>query len=230
MRILIVEDDDSTRRALEVMLARARLHFESVSLGEDGIAHARIYDFDLILLDLTLPDTDGHYIIRHLRMARVRTPVLIISGDHELGSKIRGLASGADDYVTKPFHGDELIARIRAIVRRARGHSEGVIRTGPVTLDLDSRTVEANGKRINLTGKEYQMYELLSLRKGTTLSKELFLTHLYGGMDEPAVKIIDVFMCKLRKKLAQATGDLEHIETIWGRGYLLRDREQPLVN
>ncbi|MEQ9255842.1 MAG: response regulator transcription factor, partial [Alphaproteobacteria bacterium] len=157
-----------------------------------------------------------------LRAARVATPILILSGLGETESKVKGLGIGADDYLTKPFDRTELVARINAVIRRTRGHSDAVIRTGKLTVNLDAKTVEANGQSIHLTGKEYGILELLSLRKGTTLTKEMFLNHLYGGMDEPELKIIDVFVCKLRKKLTGACGD-NYIETVWGRGYVLRD-------
>ena len=142
----------------------------------------------------------GYDVLKKLRTAKVGTPVLILSGLNELDSKVRALGFGADDYVTKPFHRDELVARIHAIVRRSKGHSQSVIRTGKLAVNLDAKTVEVDGSRVHLTGKEYSMLELLSLRKGTTLTKEMFLNHLYGGMDEPELKIIDVFICKLRKK------------------------------
>jgi two-component system cell cycle response regulator CtrA len=125
--------------------------------------------------------------------------------------------------VTKPFHKDELVARIHAIVRRSKGHAQSVIQTGDLAVNLDAKIVEVNGARVHLTGKEYQMLELLSLRKGSTLTKEMFLNHLYGGMDEPEMKIIDVFICKLRKKLAHASDGKDYIETVWGRGYVLRE-------
>jgi two-component system cell cycle response regulator CtrA len=140
-----------------------------------------------------------------------------------MDSKVRALGFGADDYVTKPFHRDELVARIHAVVRRSKGHSQSVIRTGKLAVNLDAKTVEVDGARVHLTGKEYAMLELLSLRKGTTLTKEMFLNHLYGGMDEPELKIIDVFICKLRKKLSLACSGDNYIETVWGRGYVLRD-------
>ena len=137
--------------------------------------------------------------------------------------KVRGFGSGADDYLTKPFHKEELVARIHAIVRRSKGHAQSIISTGDLAVNVDAKTVEVGGQRVHLTGKEYQMLELLSLRKGTTLTKEMFLNHLYGGMDEPELKIIDVFICKLRKKLANAAGGTNFIETVWGRGYVLRE-------
>ena len=225
MRILLVEDDPTTSKSIELMLTHANLNVYATDLGEEGIDLAKLYDYDLILLDLNLPDINGHEVLRQLRMARISTPILILSGADDTESKIKGFGFGADDYLTKPFHRDELVARIHAIIRRSKGHSQSVIRTGKISVNLDAKTVEVDGKSVHLTGKEYQMLELLSLRKGTTLTKEMFLNHLYGGMDEPELKIIDVFICKLRKKLSEATGDETYIETVWGRGYVLRDPE-----
>ncbi len=225
MRILLVEDDPTTAKAIELMLSHANLNVYSTDLGEEGIDLAKLYDYDLILLDLNLPDVNGYEVLRQLRVGRVDTPILILSGEDDTQNKIKGFGFGADDYLTKPFHRDELIARIHAIIRRSKGHSQSVIRTGKIAVNLDAKTVEVSGKPVHLTGKEYQMLELLSLRKGTTLTKEMFLNHLYGGMDEPELKIIDVFICKLRKKLSEATGDDNYIETVWGRGYVLRDPE-----
>ena len=223
MRILLVEDDPTTSRSIELMLTHANLNVFCTDLGEDGIDLAKLYDYDLILLDLNLPDMSGHEVLRQLRLARIETPILILSGADDTENKIKGFGFGADDYLTKPFHREELVARIHAIIRRSKGHSQSVIKTGDVNVNLDAKTVDVGGKTVHLTGKEYQMLELLSLRKGTTLTKEMFLNHLYGGMDEPELKIIDVFICKLRKKLAEATAGQNYIETVWGRGYVLRD-------
>ena len=223
MRILLVEDDPTTSRSIELMLTHANLNVYCTDMGEDGIDLAKLYDYDLILLDLNLPDMSGHEVLHQLRMAKVETPILILSGADDTESKLRGFGFGADDYMTKPFHREELVARIHAIIRRSKGHSQSVIRTGRITVNLDAKTVDVEGTPVHLTGKEYQMLELLSLRKGTTLTKEMFLNHLYGGMDEPELKIIDVFICKLRKKLAEATAGDSYIETVWGRGYVLRD-------
>ena len=225
MRVLLVEDEPATAKSIELMLKSAAMVVDSTDLGEDGLEIAKLYDYDIIILDLKLPDIDGMEVLRRMRDARVETPVLILSGLAESERKVKGLGTGADDYLTKPFEKDELIARIQAIVRRSKGHSQSLIKTGKVAVNLDARTVEVEGKSVHLTGKEYGILELLSLRKGTTLTKEMFLNHLYGGMDEPELKIIDVFICKLRKKLATATGGDHYIETVWGRGYVLRDPE-----
>ncbi|SFA79291.1 two component transcriptional regulator, winged helix family [Poseidonocella pacifica] len=225
MRVLLIEDDPTTSKSIELMLTHANLNVYATDLGEEGVDLAKLYDYDLILLDLNLPDMSGHEVLRQLRLARVDTPILILTGEDDTESKIKGFGFGADDYLTKPFHREELVARIHAIIRRSKGHSQSVIRTGKVCVNLDAKTVEVDNKTVHLTGKEYQMLELLSLRKGTTLTKEMFLNHLYGGMDEPELKIIDVFICKLRKKLSQATEGENYIETVWGRGYVLRDPE-----
>lgn len=225
MRILLIEDDATTARSIEMMLSNAAYNVFLTDMGEEGIDLAKLYDYDLILLDLDLPDMNGMEVLRQIRLSRVDTPILILTGSDDTESKLRGFGFGADDYMTKPFHREELVARIQAIIRRSKGHSQAIIRTGDLVVNLDARSVEVHGRSINLTGKEYQILELLSLRKGTTLTKEMFLNHLYGGMDEPELKIIDVFVCKLRKKLANAMDGVSHIETVWGRGYVLRDPE-----
>lgn len=211
MRVLLVEDDPTTSKSIDMMLTHANLNVYTTSFGEEGIDLAKLYDYDLILLDLNLPDMNGHEVLRQLRLARIETPILILSGSDDTESKIKGFGFGADDYLTKPFHRDELIARIHAIIRRSKGHSQSIIHTGKIAVNLDAKTVEVENATVHLTGKEYQMLELLSLRKGTTLTKEMFL------------KIIDVFICKLRKKLCEARGEDSYIETVWGRGYVLRD-------
>ncbi len=223
MRVLLVEDDPATAQSIEMMLRSESYVCDTTDMGEDGLEIGKLYDYDIIVLDLMLPDMDGYEVLRRLRAARVKTPILILSGLNGLDDKIKGLGVGADDYLTKPFDKRELIARIQAIVRRSKGHSDSIIKTAKLTVNLDTRTVEVGGHPLHLTGKEYGILELLSLRKGTTLTKEMFLNHLYGGMDEPELKIIDVFVCKLRKKLTAATGGDNYIETVWGRGYVLRD-------
>ncbi|MBL28740.1 MAG: DNA-binding response regulator [Rhodospirillaceae bacterium] len=226
MRALLVEDDTVAAKFTLGALNSEGFVCESTELGEEGLELAKLYDFDIIILDLVLPDIDGYEVVRRLRAAKIATPVLILSSLSDTDQKIKGLSFGADDYLTKPFAKGELIARIQAVVRRSKGHPQSIISTGKLSVNLDNRSVEIDGKALHLTGKEYGIIELLSLRKGNTLTKEMFLNHLYGGMDEPELKIIDVFVCKLRKKLSQATGGENYIETVWGRGYVLKDPQE----
>ena len=201
MRVLLIEDDPTTQASIKMMLETAGMVVDATDLGEDGLEIGKLYDYDIMILDLMLPDMDGLEVLRRLRDSRVQTPVLILSG------------------LT------ELMARVQAIVRRSAGHAHSIIKTGKLAVNLDTHMVEIEGQPVHLTGKEYGILELLSLRKGTTLTKEMFLNHLYGGMDEPELKIIDVFICKLRKKLSDANEGDHYIETVWGRGYVLRDPE-----
>src|SRR3954447_20933623 len=183
MRVLLVEDDRAVTRSVELMLKSENINLFTTDLGEEGVDLGKLYEYDIVLLDLNLPDISGFEVLRSLRAAKVKTPILILSGYSGVEDKVKGLGFGADDYLTKPFHKDELLARIHAIVRRSKGHAQSVITTGDLVVNLDTKTVEVGGARVHLTGKEYQMLELLSLRKGTTLTKEMFLNHLYGGMD-----------------------------------------------
>ena len=225
MRVLLVEDDAGVARSIELMLKVEDMYVYRTDLGEEGVDLGKIYDYDIILLDLTLPDISGYEVLRSLRLAKVATPVLILSGLASIEDKIKGLGLGADDYLSKPFHKDELVARIHALVRRSKGHAESVIAVGDLIVDLEARSVKLNGQKLHLTGKEYQILALLALRQGSTLTKETFLNNLYGDVDvdEPEPKIIDVYICKLRKKLANASGGMDYIETVWGRGYALRE-------
>jgi two-component system cell cycle response regulator CtrA len=225
MRLLLIEDDPATAASIEIMLRAANFVVDSTDLGKDGLERGKLYDYDIIILDLMLPDIDGYEVLHRLRAAKVRTPILILSGLGSVGPdlKIKALSFGADDFLVKPFDHRELMARIHAVVRRGKGSAEAAIRVGKLLIHIDRQTVEVDGERVPLTRKEYDMLKLLSLRKGVAITKEMFLDHLYGGMDEPDFKIIDVFMSKLRKKLSQATGGENYIETVWGRGYVLRD-------
>jgi len=233
MRVLLIEDDGATAQSIELMLKSGSFVVYTTDLGADGIDLSKVYEYDIILLDLNLPDMSGFEVLRTLRASKVETPTLILSGLAGIEDKIKGLGGGADGYMTKPFHKDELVARIHSIVRRYRGHAQSIIEIDDLVINLDTKSVAVGGERVHLTGKEYQMLELLALRKGTTLSEEMFLNNLYGGMDEPELKIIDVFICKLRKKLASASGGKDYIETVWGRGYMLReptDEEQAKIS
>jgi two-component system cell cycle response regulator CtrA len=226
MRVLLIEDDGGTAQSIGLMLKSENFNVYTTDLGEEGVDLGKLYDYDIILLDLNLPDMSGFEVLRSLRVSKIKTPILILSGLARIEDKVKGLGFGADDYVVKPFQKNELVARIHAIVRRSQGHAQSVVQTGDLIVNLDAKTVHINQVCVHLTGKEYRMLELLSMRKGTTLTKEMFLSQLYGGMDEPEIKIIDVFMCKIRKKLANASNGKEYIETVWGRGYLLCEPQE----
>ncbi len=221
MRVLLIEDDLTAARAIVLMLRTAGAVVEHSSLGEEAVELTKHYEYDIVLLALMLPDIDGFEVVRRMRVSRNETPVLVLSGVVRASAKVKALGLGADDFITKPFDNAELLARMQAVVRRAKGFSQPILRVGPVELNLDSREVTVDGKELRLTGKEYSILELLVLRKGMVLAKEAFLNHLYGGLDEPEMKIVDVFVCKLRRKMAKA-GAEGMIGTVWGRGYMIR--------
>lgn len=226
MRVLLIEDDSSTAKSIELILNAEGFVCDTSDLGEDGLEIGKIYDYDIIVLDLNLPDMDGYDVLRRLRQARIETPILILSARNDIDDKIKGLGFGADDYLTKPFNKDELVARVQAIIRRSKGHSQSLLKIGRLTVDFQNHAAFVDKSPLHLTGKEYAMLELLAMRKGSTLTKEIFLNHLYGGIDEPELKIIDVFVCKLRRKIATLCDGDNYIETVWGRGYVLRAPEK----
>lgn len=221
MRILIVEPDAAVAESIRLMLVSESFNVATTDCGREAVDLGKIYDYDLICLEWNLPDLSGLDVIKQLRLAKVRTPIIMLSPLTQPSDIARVLNAGADDYMIKPFHKDELVARIHAIVRRSKGHAVSVIDTGPLSLNMSTKTVTVYGKPVHLTGKEYGMLELLSLRKGSAITKESFMSHLYGGRDEPEMKIINVFICKLRRKVG-----FDVIKTVWGRGYVLRDPEQ----
>ena len=223
MHILVVEDTHAAAKSMELRLTQEGHNVALTSSGEEAIELATLYDYDLMLLDLDLGDMTGIEVLRAIRTEKVRTPVIMISATADVDTKVQALIAGADDYLAKPFHKAELSARINAVVRRSRGQAESIIRTGDIALNLDTRRAEVAGAPIHLTPSEYKILELLSLRKNTLLTKEMCLNHLYNGLSEPEIKIIDVFICKLRKKIAAASGGKTQIETVWGGGYMLRD-------
>jgi two-component system, cell cycle response regulator CtrA len=223
MHILLVEDNPVAAKSIELKLTAEGHNVFSTELGEDAIELADLYDYDVVLLDLDLADMTGLDVLRAIRLNKIRTPVIVVTATGDVDTKVKALSAGADDFITKPFHKAEMAARINAVVRRSRGHSESIIRTGNIALNIDTRSAEVSGVPVHLTPSEYKVLELLSLRKNTVLTKEMCLNHLYNGLNEPEVKIIDVFVCKLRKKLAQASNGASIIETVWGGGYMMRD-------
>ncbi|MDR0640515.1 MAG: response regulator transcription factor [Holosporales bacterium] len=223
MRLLVVEDEANIARRIEAACSSDGLSCHLVETGTDALGMLKFYDYEAVILDLMLPDIDGIEILSRIRSIKNMTPVIILSGLSSTEDKVKCLTMGADDYLTKPFSKVELLARIYAVIRRTSGHSSSVINIGPMEVDLKQRCVKIYGNEMPLTSKEYAILELMALKKGAVLPKETFLNHIYGGMDEPELKIIDVFVCKLRKKIADLTGGMNFIETVWGRGYTLRD-------
>lgn len=222
MRILTIEDDPLISQRISAACIDEGFVCHCAETGTDGLEMLRYYDYDAVILDLVLPDISGVEILERTRAIKNSTPILVLSGISGTDDKVKCLSQGADDYLTKPFSRIELMARIYAIVRRANGYYSSIVSTGPLEIDIRQRLVRINGQDLNLTSKEYSILELLALKKGCVLSKETFLNHIYGGMDEPEVKIVDVFICKLRRKIAELAGGINFIETIWGRGYTLK--------
>ena len=176
MRVLLIEDDSATAQSIELMLKSESFNVYTADFGEEGIDLGKLYDYDIILLDLNLPDMSGFDVLRSLRVSKVRTPILILSGLAGIEDKVSGFGFGADDYMTKPFHRDELVARIHAIVRRSKGHAQSLVNTGDLCVDLDTKTVEISGARVHLTGKEYQVLELLSCARARHSLRRCSLT------------------------------------------------------
>ena len=226
MRALLIEDDHSTAKSVELALAREGIICDIAQTGQEGVELGMIYDYDIILLDLVLPDIDGYKVMEKLKAGKIKTPVFILSGLSSADKKIKALELGADDYLTKPFDKAELLARMKAIVRRFKGHCESTSQFGNFTINFDTRTVDVNGSQVHLTNKEYAILELLAMRKGTVLTKEMFLNHLYSGVDDPSTKVINVFICKIRQKLSKSSGGVDYIDNVFGRGYMLKDRQQ----
>jgi two-component system cell cycle response regulator CtrA len=221
MKVLLIEDEAVTSRGIDLTLRNEDIYADIAACGEEGVDFARHFDYDAVILDLDLPDMSGFEVLRTLRRASIDVPVMILSGSAAVDSKVKALNAGADDYMTKPFSSEELVGRLRALVRRSKGYSDSRISFGPMTLDLVAKTVEACGRRVRLSGKEYQILELLSLRRGVAVSKETLINHIYSDGEGPDSPTIGLFMCRLRKKLAAASGGEHYIETVRDQGYLM---------
>jgi len=223
MRILMIEDDKAYAKSIQLALKLEGLEVETAADGEGGLDLGSVYQYSAILLDLGLPDINGHQVLKDLRNQKVQCPVIILSGNDQIDEQLKALGFGADLFLTKAISPKVLAAQIKALVRRSHGHSDKSVKVGRLSVDLDARLAYVDETVIGLTTKEFAMLELLALRKGNTLSKEAFVNHLYNGMDEPDPKIVDVFICRLRKKMADLSDGDNFIETVWGRGYMLRD-------
>jgi len=223
MRILLVEDDSATTRSIELALAPEGFDVHSTDLGEEAIDLGKHNGYDIIILSLGLPDISGFEVLRSLRANKVKTPILILSGLGGIDAESQGRGLGSDDYMTKPFHRDALVARIHAVVRRHKDLASCVIRTGDLAVNRANRSAEVQGQRIHLTGKQFQILELLSLRRDRAVKREELLRHLYDGADAPELDIIDVFIARLQKKIADASGDKNFIVFAEDDGYRLVD-------
>lgn len=221
MRVLSIEPDGATAQSITLMLRSEGFVVQHTDLGEEGIDLGRLYDYDVILLALNLPDISGYEVLHVLRRSNVKTPIVILSGLAGIEDQVKGLGMGADAYLTKPFHKDLLVAHMYAVVRRSKGHAQSIVRAGDLAVNFSTRRVHIRNQEIFLTGKEYQLLELLAIRLGTTVDKAMALMHLYGD-NQPEGKIIDVFICKIRKKIEGVAGEIEYIETVWGKGFRLR--------
>ncbi|AQS87385.1 two component response regulator CtrA [Neoasaia chiangmaiensis NBRC 101099] len=222
MRALLVDSDLNIAMSLIQIMRGSGFTVDHTASGREALEMLRHYDYDITVLELMLNDIEGYDVIRQARQARITTPILILSSLTRPQAKIKAFGVGVDDYMTKPFDTGELIARLQAVLRRSRGLSAARVAIGPLEIDLNAKEALVNGAPVHLTGKEYAILELLVLRRGAVLTKDAFLNHLYGGIDEPEMKIIDVFICKLRRKL-QVKGAGNLITTVWGRGYVLRE-------
>jgi two-component system cell cycle response regulator CtrA len=188
---------------------------------EDAIELLKLYEYDALVIGPGLSHMPAAAAIRRLRAVKVSAPILVLLDDCLASSRVAALAHGADDSLSIPFDGDELCARLRAVVRRSRLHPESTIRIGNLEINLDSREVRVSGRAIHLTASEYRMLELLALRKGNMVRKETMFGLLYDGRDDPGERVINVFVCKLRKKIAAANQGESYITTAWGAGYRL---------
>lgn len=223
MNILVVEDDPIVVDAVAMTLEQAGYFTVPSGSIHEALEELNINEIDAILLDLKLPDGDGTRLARLIRAKKEKqlVPILVVSGNNSVDDRIMALGAGVDGYLTKPFDKHELLAHLEAIIRRANGHSSLQIEIGNLEIDLHRKVVNVDGKTVALTRKEYEIVNLLGVRKGAVLSKASFINHLYGGRDEPESKIVDVFVCKLRHKLKKAGLKGAAIETVWGQGYKL---------
>jgi len=222
MLVLRVGNAPFCRGDNQQFLQQHGIRSEQALSGREALEFLRLYDYDMVLMDLHLSDVPAYEVVRMMRAAALRTPVVIMSDVATVQAKVKALDQGADDFLITPCDSEEVLARIRAVVRRSQGHAKSTLTLGPVELLLDRRDVRVHGESLHLSRREYAVLELLFLKQGVILNKGAFLTHLYCGMDEPEMKTIDVIICRLRKKLATA-GVPTLIDTVWGCGYILRD-------
>jgi DNA-binding response OmpR family regulator len=220
MKLLVVEDSERLRRSLGQGLQRAGFAVDLTADGREGLAYAEVNDYDVIILDLMLPEVDGLTVLKSLRRQGKNTHVLILSARDQVQDRILGLELGADDYLVKPFSFDELCARVRALVRRRYESKDPVLRVADLEIDTGRQQASRSGKPLPLTPTEYSLLELLALRRGRVVTREQILDHLYDSAVEVSSNVIEVLVCALRKKV-QPDGAHPIIVTRRGRGYLI---------
>lgn len=226
MRVLLADKDKAFCQGISFFLKSKKAIVDLVHSAEDAEEMARLYEYDAIISGLLFSDKSGTELLKRLRGSGINTPFIVLSAVSSVAKKIECFDLGADDYIIRPCDKNELVARLRAIVRRSRGYGQAIVNVGDMTLNLGTKVVKIGDKTLNLTGKEYALLELLALRKGMIVSKEQFLNHLYGGTDEePEMKIIDVFLCRIRTKIKRLSGGKDYVQTVWGRGYILQEEK-----
>lgn len=220
MRILVVEDDDTLREQIGARLREEGFAVDLAADGVDGAFMAGEYPLDMAVVDLGLPGVDGLELIEKTRAGGRAYPILVLTARNRWQQKVEGLEAGADDYLTKPFHMEELLARIRALLRRSKGLARSSIEHGPLALDTSQQSVQVDGEHVDLTGYEYRLIEYLMLHPGKVVSKSELAEHVYEEDADRDSNVIEVFIGRLRKKL-DPDGRINPIETLRGRGYRL---------
>jgi two-component system response regulator PhoP len=218
MRVLVAEDDSKLLTQLDTLLQESGYSVDLADNGEHALYQLKEYNYDLAIVDIGLPKLDGFDVIRKARSENVSTPVLILTARDRWQEKVEGLDSGADDYLTKPFHNEELLARAKALIRRASGQANPVIQMGPISLDTVSEEIQLNSLSLELTAYEYKVMEYLMLNPQKVISKTELTEHIYDQDFDLDSNVIEVFIGRLRKKL-DPDGTIKPIETLRGRGY-----------
>lgn len=227
MKILLVDDDACMCKGIIGQAKKRDIICDIANSGAECLKKVFMNKYDIIILDIMLSDTNGQELLKRLRRNGIITPILMLSSLTQVDEKVKGFNHGADDYLPKPFDVNELFARVDALVRRSKGHSDNIITIDKLSINLKDKTASVLGKQLDLTNREYAILELLALHKGSVLNKDVFFGHLYHtGLKAPEIKIIDVFVCKIRKKIQNILNtDHGYIRTIWGRGYILDEND-----
>jgi two-component system OmpR family response regulator len=215
MRILVVEDEPALLSVVAQALREAGYAVDEAADGETGLYKATAWEYDAIVLDVMLPKRDGWSVLANLRKKR-KTPVLFLTARDAIGDRIRGLDTGADDYLVKPFDLNELLARVRALIRRAAGQAASVIRVGDIAIDTGAKRVTLGGEPVTLTAREYAIVELLALRRGRVVTRTQIYEHIFDENDDSLSNLVEVHVMNVRKKLGK-----DFIETRRGQGYII---------